>query len=89
MAFAIRPIAAFNRTFAFRTCADARAVKANLRQARRAFDDVRHSVEDFAADTGLRVRKHPLSAVALTAAIGATLGTMLGFAAGWASKPHA
>lgn len=57
-----------------------------LRNARRTLTEVRHASEDAVADAALRVRRHPLAAVAGAAAAGALFGAAFGFAAGWFAK---
>ena len=59
------------------------AFEANVRQARRTFTARRHAAEDFGAEAALQVRRHPLSAVALAAAVGLVGGCLIGLAFGW------
>ena len=42
----------------------------------------RHTVEDYAADATVQVRRHPLAAVALAVAVGTLVGGLIGFAVG-------
>jgi ElaB/YqjD/DUF883 family membrane-anchored ribosome-binding protein len=58
------------------------ALEENVREARRAMTNGRHAVEDFVTGTGLQVRRHPLSALAVTAGAGALAGYLIGFAIG-------
>lgn len=59
------------------------ALEENVRKARRAIVEGRHAAEDFATDATLKIRRHPLRAVAFAAAAGATAGCLLGFVFGW------
>jgi ElaB/YqjD/DUF883 family membrane-anchored ribosome-binding protein len=59
-----------------------RSVDENVRHTRRAFIKSRHAAEDLADETVLHVRRRPLSAVALTLAVGTFAGGLLGFALG-------
>ena len=56
------------------------------RQARRAVVQGRRAAEDFIAETGLQVRRHPLMAIAMAAGAGALAGSVIGFALGRADR---
>jgi ElaB/YqjD/DUF883 family membrane-anchored ribosome-binding protein len=62
------------------------SLEENVRQAHRAITHGRYAAEDFGAATILRVRRHPVSALALAATAGALTGCMLGFALGWQTR---
>lgn len=55
----------------------------NVREARRAMVQGRHAAEDFVAGAALRVRRHPLRAVAAAAGAAVIVSCMFGFALGW------
>ncbi len=61
----------------------AETIEADLRKARRTLVDARNTAEDAAAGAALLVRRHPLTAIAATAAAGVTLGCLTGFFTGW------
>jgi len=61
-------------------CPSRQALAVCAHRARRAWLDGRCAIEDFAIDAGLRVRKHPLSAVAIANGIGIPVGSAFGFA---------
>ena len=54
----------------------------NIRQGRRVMVKAQHAAEDGAAAAALQVRRHPVSAVAIAAGVGALAGCLLGFAIG-------
>ena len=54
----------------------------NVREAKRTIINGQHVVEDFVAATALRVRRHPLRALAVTAGAGVLAGCLIGFAIG-------
>jgi ElaB/YqjD/DUF883 family membrane-anchored ribosome-binding protein len=54
----------------------------NTREAKRAILHGRHAAEDFIAETALRVRRHPMSGLAIAAGAGALTGCLIGFALG-------
>jgi ElaB/YqjD/DUF883 family membrane-anchored ribosome-binding protein len=58
-------------------------VETKARQARRAIARGRHGAEDFVAGTTLRVRRHPLQAVAVATLAGALAGSLVGLTLGW------
>lgn len=58
-------------------------VEERARRARRAIVKGRHTAEDLVADTTLRVRRHPLRALAAATCIGAMAGGLFGLAVGW------
>ena len=53
-----------------------------MRRGRRTLVRGQHAVEDAAAATALEIRRRPLSAVGIVAAIGALGGGIVGFALG-------
>lgn len=55
------------------------AVQQRMRDARRAAVRGRHAVEDLTAETALRVRRRPLSAMALVGVAGVVSGCVVGF----------
>lgn len=60
-------------------------IEENVRKARQAVLHTRHAAEDCVAGTALQVRRHPLSALAAAAGVGALGGCLIGFACGrWA-----
>ena len=59
------------------------AVEENLREVRRVATTARHAAEDAVAEAALNVRRHPLGAVATTAAVAGIAGLLVGFGAGW------
>jgi ElaB/YqjD/DUF883 family membrane-anchored ribosome-binding protein len=59
------------------------AIDENLREVRRAVTTARHAAEDAVAETALKVRRHPLRAVAGAVAVGTVAGALIGFGAGW------
>ena len=58
------------------------SMKANLREARRKVVAARCAAEDFAGDTALKVRRHPLRAVSVAMVTGAVFGSLVGFGTG-------
>jgi ElaB/YqjD/DUF883 family membrane-anchored ribosome-binding protein len=54
-----------------------------VRGARRAATRARHALEDSTAGAALRVRRHPLEAVATAAAVGVLVGGAVGLLLGW------
>ena len=58
------------------------ALEQNVRSARKMVGRGRRKAEDFVDDTTLRVRKRPLTSVALAAGVGALAGCLIGFALG-------
>jgi ElaB/YqjD/DUF883 family membrane-anchored ribosome-binding protein len=65
------------------------ALEENVRDVRRAVVAGRHAVEDCAAETTLRVRRHPFMAVGLAVGIGSLVGCLVGFALGWRDRSRA
>lgn len=61
----------------------AEAMEDILRKTRRSMSEARHAAEDFAAEAGLEVRRHPLAAVGLATGAGIVAGVVVGFAAAW------
>ena len=59
------------------------AVEENLRQARRAVTNARHTAENAVDQTTLNIRRHPLEAVGAAAVVGAAAGAVIGFGVGW------
>ena len=57
-----------------------KAVEENGRNVRRGVVVGRHAVEDFAAETTLRVRRHPFIAVGLAVGVGSLVGCVAAFA---------
>ena len=64
-------------------------VEAKARQARRALARSRHDAEDFVADTTLRVRRRPWSAMAVASVAGAMAGGLAGLMIGWQARSRA
>lgn len=64
----------------------AEGVEENLREVRRAVTQVRHAAEDAAAEAALTIRRHPLRAVGTSAFVGAAIGAVIGFGAGWFAR---
>jgi ElaB/YqjD/DUF883 family membrane-anchored ribosome-binding protein len=64
----------------------AEGVEENLRDVRRAVTQVRHAAEDAAAEAALTIRRHPLRAVGTSAVVGAAIGAVIGFGAGWFAR---
>jgi ElaB/YqjD/DUF883 family membrane-anchored ribosome-binding protein len=62
------------------------SLEENMRDARRAIARGRRRVEDFADETTVRVRQHPLTSMAAAAGAGAVAGCLLGFALGWKAR---
>jgi ElaB/YqjD/DUF883 family membrane-anchored ribosome-binding protein len=58
------------------------SMRANLRDARRKVTAARYAAEDWAADTVVKVRRHPLRAVSVAMVTGAVLGSLVGFGTG-------
>lgn len=58
------------------------SMRANLRDVRRKITEARYAAEDFAADTAVKVRRHPLRAVSVAMVTGAVLGSLVGFGTG-------
>ena len=58
------------------------AVDENMRDVRRAVVAGRHAVEDCAAETTVRVRRHPFASLGIAAGVGALFGCVIGFAVG-------
>jgi len=56
------------------------AVETRVREARRVVTRARNAAEDFADDASLRIRRHPLSAVAAVASAGLLVGYLAGVA---------
>jgi len=63
-------------------------VEEKARRARRAIVKGRHTAEDLVADTSLRVRRHPLRAVAAATCVGAVAGGLFGLTVGWLVRGH-
>lgn len=61
-------------------------VDERLRQARRVVKEARNTAEDMAADATRTVRRNPLTAVAMAAGAGMTLGVAFGFVTGFVMK---
>ncbi len=59
------------------------SLEQNVRDARRAIAQGRRVTEDFVDQTTLRVRRRPLTSMALAVSAGAIAGCMFGFALGW------
>lgn len=57
------------------------AVEESMRDIRRAVVAGRHAVEDCAAETGIRVRRHPFVSLGIAAGVGTILGCVIGFTA--------
>jgi ElaB/YqjD/DUF883 family membrane-anchored ribosome-binding protein len=62
------------------------SVGENLRQARRVVNTTRHAAEDAITEAELNVRRHPLQAVGGAVVVGAVVGGLLGFGAGWFAR---
>ena len=62
------------------------SVEENLREARRVVDIARHVAGDAVAETELHIRRHPLHAVGAAVVVGAVIGGLLGFGAGWLAR---
>jgi hypothetical protein len=65
------------------------SMNGHLRDARRKVTAGRHAAEDFAADTALKVRRHPLRAVSVAMVAGAVVGSLVGFGTAWFGRIHA
>jgi ElaB/YqjD/DUF883 family membrane-anchored ribosome-binding protein len=57
-----------------------------LRDAQQRVRMARHGAEDAVAEAVLTIRRHPLRAVGAGAVIGAGVGALVGFAAGWFAR---
>lgn len=64
-------------------------LETRARQGRRAAVRAQHAVEDGAAALSLRVRRHPLGAVAAGLAVGAVFGAVIAIAAACAVAARA
>ena len=59
------------------------SLEQNVRDARRGMAQGRRVAEDFVDETRLRVRRHPLSSMAVAVSASALAGCVVGFALGW------
>jgi ElaB/YqjD/DUF883 family membrane-anchored ribosome-binding protein len=62
------------------------SVKASVHQAQRAITYGTQAADDALAATALKIRRQPLTSMAVAGAVGALLGCLLGFAAGRSLK---
>ena len=65
------------------------SMRENLRDTRHKVTAARHATEDFAADTALKVRRHPLRAVSVAMFTGAVVGSLVGPCIGWFGRIRA
>jgi ElaB/YqjD/DUF883 family membrane-anchored ribosome-binding protein len=62
------------------------SVKESVQQAKRAITYGKQAADDALAATALKVRRQPLTSVAIAGIAGALLGCLIGFAAGRSTK---
>ncbi len=61
----------------------------NMREGRRVIVRAQHAAEDGVAAAALEVRRHPVGAVVIAAGVGALMGCLVGFAAGYGCRKSA